>query len=197
MTFGRKGIGPGQVAPSANRSAAVIDPQAAEIAARREAFLAAERARRAESAADDDPLGHLRNDARPATRRTEPVGESWNPVSEDVLRTARSGGGGAGESRQTFMWGAPESRNLAIAYLLWFVIGQTSMHRFYCGQKESAWIQVGLFVGSVVILFIFPPLGMLGLAVWVIWLLADLFLIPGMLRRFKAEHQAHYGRIFA
>ena len=190
-------MGPGQVAPSARRPAAAIDPQAAEIAARREAFLAAERARRSDSAAGDDPLGHLRNDARPATRRTGSMEESWNPVSDDVLRTARSGGGGARANRQNFMWGDPESRNLAVAYLLWFVIGQASMHRFYCGQKESAWFQVGLFIGSLVVLFIFPPLGMIGLVIWFIWLFADLFLIPGMLRRFKAEHQSGYERIFA
>lgn len=196
MTFGRKGMSPGQVAPSAVRPAASTDPEVAEIAARREAFLAAERARRSESASDD-PLGHLRNDARPATRRSEPVGESWNPVSDDVLRSARSGGSGGRANRQNFMWGDPESRNLAIAYLLWFVIGQASMHRFYCGQKESAWMQVGLFVGSLVILFIFPPLGMVGLVVWFIWLFVDLFLIPGMLRRFKAEHQSDYGSVFA
>ncbi|KWV90660.1 hypothetical protein AUC45_15385 [Erythrobacter sp. YT30] len=72
--------------------------------------------------------------------------------------------------------------------MLWFILGQLSIHRFYCGQSESAWFQIALFIGSLVTLFVFPPIGAVGIIAWIIWIIADLFLIPGMMRRFKAAH---------
>ena len=75
-----------------------------------------------------------------------------------------------------------------MAYLIWFVIGQTSLHRVYCGQGESALFQVGLLIGSVIAAFIFLPFAF-GIVLWGIWILADLFLMPGMMRRFKAKYE--------
>ena len=196
MSFGRKGLTAGDTAPPLARPATRHDPEAADIAARREAFLAAERARREVEPAGDAPdmLAGLRNTARPATRRDDSGAGSWNPISEEALQTARRASHGqarAGTAKR-YLWGQPERRSLWIAYLFWFVAGQAALHRFYCGQKDSAFIQIGLAIGSLIVMLIFPPLGFVGLIIWVLWIFADLFLIPGMMRRFKAEHAHDY-----
>ena len=59
-----------------------------------------------------------------------------------------------------------ESPSVAAAYLLWFFLGILSAHRFYLGRPGSAILQILLF---------FVLIGF-------IWLLVDLFLIPGMVR---------------
>lgn len=231
MSFGRKGLAPGQAAPAAAGGfgrapqAAVAgaqpQPQPSEeedkIAAAREAFIASERARRAQEEIGEgslpfggDPLADLRNGSQPVAARPAksmglgPVGQSGLPVDqEDQIRAAARGmsggqpsapvsyGAGAGRAsraKKSYFFGDPAGRSLGIAYLIWFVIGQTGLHRVYCGQKESAIYQVALLIVSVVTLFIFPPLGMVGFVAWICWLIGDLFMMPGMLRKFKAEH---------
>ena len=141
---------------------------------------------------DSDPLAGLRNGARPATRLPDSGSERWNPVSDDALRVARGGGRQPVHSSEGFLRGHPSRRNLIVAYLLWFLLGQLSMHRFYCGQTGSAWQQIGLLFGSVLVTLVFPPLGVMGIVVWLLWLLADLFLIPGMLGRFNTQQASGY-----
>lgn len=58
-----------------------------------------------------------------------------------------------------------------VAYLLWFFLGLFSAHRFYLGRPVSAIFQI------VSYLFL---LGFL-------WLFIDLFLIPGMVLRNRAD----------
>lgn len=194
MSFGRKGLEPGAAAPAAARQALGRNPAGLNAAPRRAAFAAPEPVvvGAASGTAAADPLAALRNGARPATRLADDVGKTWNPVSDDALRAARGGGGQPVPSSKGFIWGHPSGRNLFVAYLLWFVLAQVSMHRFYCGRTASAWQQIGLFVGSLIVVLIFPPLGAIGLLVWLLWIIADLFLIPGMLGRFKEEHATPY-----
>lgn len=207
MSFGRKGIAPGQAAApaqrqgfgAAQRPATPLDPEAAEIAARREAFLAAERQRREELPdADGDPLSHLRNDtARPATRRAD---DGWNPMSQDALREVSRRGSGAGYAApmtRNYFLGDPRKRTLMMAYIYWYFCAPIGMHRIYCGHKESGLAQMALFFGAIVLAIIWVPLGLLSIGAWLLWILADLFLIPGMMRRFKAAHQPDYGATFA
>ncbi len=106
---------------------------------------------------------------------------------------ARVGSGPS--SGSGYIFGDPTTRNVGLAYVLWFVLGQFSVHRFYCGQKDSAIFQVGLWFGSLVSLFIFPPLGLIGIVIWMCWIVGDLFMIPGMLAKFKSEHD--YRGVFA
>lgn len=188
MSFGRKGVEPGDLAPSGPRPAFGRDAGGNGAAPRRPAPTAPP----AGTAEAPDALAGLRNGARPATRRADSGGERWNPVSDDTLRAARGERSQPTPSSKGFVWGHPSGRNLFVAYLLWFALGQISMHRFYCGQSGSAWQQMGLLFGSVLVTLVFPPLGAIGLLVWLLWLLADLFLIPGMLGRFKAEHASGY-----
>lgn len=203
MSFGRKGVAPGQGSLAgprpATRPATPIDPEAAEIAARREAFLAAERARREEQAGEHDPLASLRNAPRPATRHEATVGDSWNPISESQLRAARASGRGdhAPASNRSYLLGDPRKRTLMMAYIYWYFCAPIGLHRIYCGHKDSGLAQLGLFFGAILLAFIWVPMGVLSIVLWFLWILADLFLIPGMMRRYKAEHAPDYGAVFA
>ena len=76
-------------------------------------------------------------------------------------------------------------RSLTMAYLLWFVLGQVSAHRFYLGAYRSAFAQLGLFAFWIVLALGAPEgsygvLGpILGLTVigWALWILGDVFFI--------------------
>ena len=60
-------------------------------------------------------------------------------------------------------------KSMGIAYLLWFFFGFFGVHRFYAGKTKSAIVQLVLTLTGV------------GLVVNIPWLLADLFMIPGMI----------------
>lgn len=64
-----------------------------------------------------------------------------------------------------------------IAYLLWIVIGSLGAHRFYTGRFVTAILQICLAILSLL------TVGLAFLALC-IWLLVDVFLIPGWI----AEH---------
>lgn len=242
MSFGRKGLAPGEVPRAAGgfgRAAAQATQSkpADDLAVKREAFVASEQARRKSevgeittSAApkdpeDYDPLINLRNMSRPEPRPAQPLdddnrapggiggdpigGSGMSAAQEAEIRAAARGmahnkpvrygmsgpNGSGGGSGSSFIFGDPQSRNIGLAYVLWFVLGQLSMHRFYCGQKDTAIMQLCLWIGSLVVMFIFPPIGLIGLVIWVFWLIGDLFMIPGMLRKFQSEHD--YRGVFA
>jgi hypothetical protein len=180
MSFGKKGVVHGaQPGPVAGRSgprpatparpATPVDP----CGAQREAFLTAERAR---------------------ARQNGEVGYEYNERVEAMMsaHTRSSGSSGGG-----YVFGDPAKRTLMLAYVFWFIAGQVSLHRFYCGQKDTALMQIGLLIGSVVTAMVFAPLGVIGLVAWVVWVFVDLFLMPRMMRRFKAEHRADYRGVFA
>lgn len=134
--FGRKGLA---VHQSQRDAVAARD---AEMAAKRDAFIASERANR-------------------------------------TIENANI------SSSETFEYLKPRAkRSMTTAYLCWLVLGQISMHRFYIGARESAMYQISLFVGGLIAFFVYAPLGLALLAAWVIWIFADLFLIPGLLREY-------------
>ena len=56
-----------------------------------------------------------------------------------------------------------------IAYLLWLLVGWTGAHRFYAGETKTGAIQLVM------------ALSVIGLPFLVFWLIADIFLIPGMI----------------
>lgn len=71
-------------------------------------------------------------------------------------------------------------KSIAVAYILWFFFGQLGVHRFYLGRIKTGVVQlilgvIGWFLLPVGVgLFLLIPL-------W-IWMIVDLFLIPGMAR---------------
>jgi TM2 domain-containing membrane protein YozV len=161
--FGRKGIGEGAArpgeyvgVPTGQRPSAAMSPAVDPMAAKREAFLAQERARRAEgeTSAPLDPEAQLRASYRPHAER---------PV-----------------------------RSMMLAYLLWFLLAQISAHRFYLGATRSAITQTGMFFGGLILILMGPPilyLGAVSFFGWALWVLADVFLIPGVHRKYAAAQQ--------
>ena len=71
-------------------------------------------------------------------------------------------------------------KSILVAYLLWFFLGGLGVHRFYLGRTTSALVLLGLTVAGVI--FSVVAIGALILIVPAIWMLVDLFLIPGMTR---------------
>ncbi len=72
------------------------------------------------------------------------------------------------------------SKSMVVAYVLWFFFGQLGAHRFYLGKIGSAVVQLILgLVGWATAIFVVGYF-LLG-ALW-IWLLVDIFLIPGLAR---------------
>ncbi|MDE2597271.1 MAG: TM2 domain-containing protein [Sphingomonadales bacterium] len=123
------------------------------IAAKRQAFVAAERLRR-----DDD------GQVLPGQRTAAP--------DRDYSATFGSE--------------KPE-KSLAVAYLLWFFFGGFSAHRLYLGAYASAGMQFGLIFfafASSLIGGAMVGLGGFLVIIWCIWLFIDLFLIPGVRRKF-------------
>jgi hypothetical protein len=179
MSFGKKGMVPGQPAASASaprfggpRPATPIRPAEPDpYAAQREAFLASERARHGASAG--------------ASHQTDIPYPSRQPGRQP------SGKGGHG------MFGDPAQRTLVLANVYWYFCAPLGLHRIYCRSKETGLYQMALFFGWLVVGLIFPPFCVLSIAAWFIWILADLFQIPGMMRRFKAALQPDYGAVFA
>lgn len=224
MSFGKKGLQAGVAAPApggfgrAGKSAEAAhsfsdegNPLEGDMSARREAFIAAERARAAGLSESGQPLAETASEpaqllsstplpARPRQSGPELAGPNINASAPSASRPApkiardltdsyehlRHSVGDRGQ-RKSSIFGDPEKRSLGLAYVLWFFAGQFAVHRFYCGHKESALFQLGLLWGGFVVMAIFPPMGILAFVLWVGWIVGDLFLMPSMMRRFKAD----------
>lgn len=163
-TFGRKGVTGDHVPPQQpagfgqmRRPAAtgVTDP----MAERRAAFLAEERARKAQGGTADSG--------------DEP------PVRQ-------------GASGPVFY----RAKSMGTAYVLWFFCGGISAHRFYLGFLTSAMIQLAvlMFGWMLVLSGQFGP-AMLLFGIGGLWVLADAFIIPTLVRdaneRIKRAASAH------
>jgi TM2 domain-containing membrane protein YozV len=74
-------------------------------------------------------------------------------------------------------------KSAGIAYLLWFFLGYLGAHRFYLGRTGTA-VTILLLTG-VGILLSAVFIGLFVLVVLAIWLLVDVFLIPGMVRQYN------------
>ena len=138
--------------PSGLRSRAFTDQDDA-IAAKRQAFIAAERLQR-------DSNGQVLQGTRSV------------PAERDYSATF-------GEEK-------PE-KSLAVAYILWFFLGGFSAHRFYLGAYASAGMQFGLIFFAFAASMLggaFVGLGGFLVVIWSLWLVIDLFLIPGVRRKF-------------
>jgi TM2 domain-containing membrane protein YozV len=131
--FGRKGAGP-----------------SADLAARRAAFLAEERARAS---------------AGPA------AGGRGRDMDDEFARPRLA------EPRYV------ARKTMGTAYLLWFFLGGLSAHRFYLGFRVSAIIQMLLTPFGYAMLLSKSPAGLLLVPAAGLWILADAFLIPGMVAK--------------
>lgn len=64
-----------------------------------------------------------------------------------------------------------EGPSMLLAYVFWLFLGVFSAHRFYLGRPKSAIFQILLCL----------------IAIGLIWVLIDAFLIPGMVREKQNE----------
>lgn len=73
-------------------------------------------------------------------------------------------------------------KSLGTAYVLWFFLGGLSVHRFYLGHPLSAIAQVCLWYVSLMFVMAGFGLALITLIAGGLWLLADAFVIPTLVR---------------
>lgn len=76
-------------------------------------------------------------------------------------------------------------KSVGIAYLLWFFLGMFGAHRFYLGRTTSAVIILVLTIVSIFLTFV--GIGLITILIPSIWVLIDIFLIPGMVRQYNNQ----------
>jgi hypothetical protein len=134
------------------------DSALSDLEARRAAFIAAERQRRAAE-------GEVQHFSPAAANGPREI-----PTGPFFVRSEKS---------------------IALAYILWFFLGGFSAHRFYVGATTTACIQLFLNVGGLFLMLggavsndvSGMGIGFLMVATAGIWLIVDIFLIPGLCRR--------------
>ncbi|HZF33358.1 MAG TPA: TM2 domain-containing protein [Candidatus Angelobacter sp.] len=94
----------------------------------------------------------------------------------------QSPSGLAGDATRMMRYDA-NKKSAVVAYLLWFFVGMLGAHRFYLGRIGSGIAILVLTILSWILAFV--AIGLLLLIIPGIWVLIDLFLIPGMVRAFN------------
>jgi TM2 domain-containing membrane protein YozV len=126
-----------------------------EMARRREAFVAEERARRA--------------------KLEEETGSS--------AAAAPSGGRASFGSAAPPSAGFQGPRkSMFVAYLFWFGLGGIGAHRFYLGYTTTGFVLACLWMIGWAAVISLNVLGLIPILVWAFWVVGDAFLIPGMIR---------------
>ncbi len=72
-------------------------------------------------------------------------------------------------------------KSAVVAYVLWFFLGMLGAHRFYLGQSGSGAALLAITVVSILLMLAY--VGLFTIWISVIWVIVDLFLIPGITRR--------------
>lgn len=91
-----------------------------------------------------------------------------------------------------------EPRSVGVAFLFWFVLGTSGVHRAYVGDWRGAIMQFLTLLMSILILLlanrpggepdtVILGLGVAAFALWFLWIISDAFRIPAMVRRANAE----------
>jgi len=89
-------------------------------------------------------------------------------------------------------------KSVSTAYILWFVTGAFSGHRFYLGSMSIGFAQICLRLVGGMMLLSGDGFGLYLLAAAFLWLLVDAVLLPDMVRKANARSAAiSSGRAFA
>lgn len=78
---------------------------------------------------------------------------------------------------------ANDGKSVVVAYLLLIFVGWFGVHRFYLGRTGSALAQLLMTLFGLVTLV--GIIGIIPLAIVGIWLVVDLFLVPGIVQSQK------------
>ena len=76
----------------------------------------------------------------------------------------------------------PGQKKIHVAYAMWFLLGAMSGHRLYLGRPLSALGQWALWYVSFFLYFAGHTFAVVPMGAGIMWLLADGYLLPGMLR---------------
>lgn len=159
----------------------------ASMAQKRAAFIASERQN---AFAGGPQPGAMRDALKTQTLRSAAVGGSMTDAGI-TPEQARAAMGIQASSR-------PE-KSLMLAYVLWFFACAVSAHRFYLGAVQSALVQMGFYLGGWVIIYLSLGtkqwgssfyLGAFLVMIGSVWMLIDLFLIPGIRNRMDRKYRA-------
>lgn len=96
---------------------------------------------------------------------------------------------GLSTDTQALMAFEANKKSAGISYVLWFFTGAFGGHRFYLGRSGSAISMLLLNVFGW-LLILAAGAGLILLAALGVWLLVDLFLIPGMVAGHNGELMA-------
>jgi len=77
------------------------------------------------------------------------------------------------------------SRNVVLAYLIWFFLGYGGVHRKYVGRWVSGFIMLVIFGLSLLLTLVF--VGYIGLGFIAIWWVIDALLLAGMVGRYNND----------
>lgn len=88
-----------------------------------------------------------------------------------TMRQQINQSGGLSNDARVLMLYEANKKTALVAYLLWFFLGLFGAHNFYLGR-------IGVAVTQLILSLI-----LIGLAVTVVWVIVDAFLIPGWVRR--------------
>lgn len=74
-------------------------------------------------------------------------------------------------------------KSTGVAYLLFILFGGLGVHRFYLGKSGSGVVILLLTLLGIVLSF--AGIGFVLIAIVLLWMFFDLFLIPGMTREYN------------
>ena len=84
-------------------------------------------------------------------------------------------------------------KSAVVAYLLWFFLGMFGVHRFYLGKPGSG--AAILIITLLSFILMFAAVGFVTIFIPAIWIFVDLFLIPGITRKYNNDLAARLGAI--
>ena len=88
---------------------------------------------------------------------------------------------GLNQDTQAMMQYDANKKSMLVAYLLAIFVGTLGIHRFYLGEKNTAIAQLVLtIVGWLTVWIVIGALPLIAVSIWV---LVDLFLIPGLVAK--------------
>lgn len=96
-----------------------------------------------------------------------------NEINEDAIVCIKCGCA----TQKHILSQQKNSKDIRVAYLLWFFLGYFGGHRFYLGKTRSAIIMLICSILSWLLFILIVPL----LAMF-IWWVVDAFLIPNMIK---------------